>query len=149
MACETEILKLLQKLSELFPAHPLSSQAVAIYVQELAEIPAPVLERALRAHIRVCRFFPTVAELYQRAGEIQQADHPIPSGYEAWAEVQAEIQRVGSWGQPQLDNPLAAQVVEQPGWNTLCLSENPVADSAHFIQAYQALVARAKPHAGL
>jgi len=28
------------------------------------------------------------------------------------------------------------------GWRYLCFSENPVADRAHFVQAYQALAER-------
>ncbi|MFZ6029376.1 MAG: hypothetical protein ACOYYS_16820 [Chloroflexota bacterium] len=33
----------------------------------------------------------------------------------------------------------SAQAVGLFGWRYLCLSENPVADRSHFIQAYQAL----------
>ncbi|MFZ6029389.1 MAG: hypothetical protein ACOYYS_16885 [Chloroflexota bacterium] len=68
-----------------------------------------------------------------------EAVDPIPSDYEAWAEVQAEIRRVGNAGQPQFSHALVAQAVGLFGWRYLCLSENPVADRSHFIQAYQAL----------
>ena len=49
------------------------------------------------------------------------------------------------WGTATIhnfDNPITTQVVEQLGWRYLCLSENPVADRAHFVQAYQALAER-------
>jgi len=83
-----------------------------------------------------------IAELRAAAFNILETANPIPTDYEAWAEVQAEIRRVGHCGQPQFENPLAEQVVQQLGWRYLCLSENPVADRAHFVQAYQAMSER-------
>ena len=147
MATEIEILRVLKILGDTYPSFHLSSSAIEIYVQLLADIPGAVLEQAALDHISRSTFFPAIAELRSAAFSILEAADPTPTEYEAWSEVQAEIRRVGHCGQPELENPLAAQVVQQLGWRHLCLSENPVADRAHFVQAYQSLAERQRQSA--
>ena len=53
----------------------------------------------------------------------------------------------GTAASRKFENPLAEQVVQQLGWRYLCLSENPVADRAHFVQAYQAMAERQRQSA--
>jgi hypothetical protein len=142
MASEIEILRVLKILGDVYPSFQLSSSAIEIYVQLLADIPGEVLEQSSMEHISHSTFFPSIAELRSAAFSIIEAAHPIPTAYEAWSEVQVLIQRIGHYNDPVFDNPLTAQVVKQLSWRYLCLSDNPVADRAHFIQAYQALVER-------
>ncbi|MFZ6027796.1 MAG: hypothetical protein ACOYYS_08785 [Chloroflexota bacterium] len=139
MTNEIEILKALKILGDVYSNSRLSSSSVEVYVQLLADIPAEVLEQAAIEHISRSTYFPTIAELRAAAFDILEAVDPIPTDYEAWAEVQAEIRRVGNAGQPQFSHALVARAVQLFGWRYLCLSENPVADRSHFIQAYQAL----------
>ena len=141
MATEIETLSVLKILGDVYPRHQLSSSAVEVYVRLLADIPGLLLEQAALDHIGRSTFFPAIAELRAAAFNIIEAAHPMPGGYEAWSEVQAEIRRVGYAGVPNFSNPITAQVVEQFGWRYLCLSENPVADRAHFVQAYRDLAA--------
>jgi hypothetical protein len=139
VATEIEILSVLKILGDVYPTHRLSSAAIEVYVRLLADIPGMLLEQAALDHISRSTFFPAIAELRSAAFNIIEAVDPIPSGFEAWAEVQSEIRRVGHCGNPQFANPITAQVVELFGWRYLCLSENPVADRAHFVQAYHDL----------
>ena len=142
MATEIEILHVLKILGDVYPSYQLSSPAIEVYVRLLEDIPSLVLEQSALDHISRSSFFPSIAELRSAAFSIVESSDPIPTGYEAWSEVQVEIQRVGYCNQPQFGNPIAAQVVNQLGWRYLCLSENPMADRAHFIQAYQAIADR-------
>jgi hypothetical protein len=142
MATEIETLRVLKILGDVYPYYQLSSSAIEVYVRLLADISGPVLEQSALEHISHSKFFPSIAELRSAAFSIIEAANPIPSEYEAWSEVQAEIQQVGHCNQPHFTNPITAQVVEQLGWRTLCLSENPVADRAHFVQAYLAVAER-------
>jgi hypothetical protein len=142
MATQIETLRVLKILGDIFPSFPLSSSAIEVYVRLLEDIPGLVLEQAALDHISRSTFFPSIAELRPAAFSIIQAIDPIPSEYEAWSEVQAEISRVGQGDRPQFKNSLVAKAVEQLGWRYLCLSENQVADRAHFIQAYQLLAER-------
>jgi hypothetical protein len=139
MASEIEILRVLKILGDVYSSYHLSSSAVEVYVRLLADIPGEVLERAALEHISRSNYFPAIAELRSAAFDILEAISPIPTDYEAWGEVQSEIRRVGHVGQPQFSHELIARAVELLGWRYLCLSENPVADRAHFVQAYQAL----------
>lgn len=65
-----------------------------------------------------------------------------PGMDEAWAEVQAEIARVGWTGaldparKPLFSHPSITAAIEAMGWQTLCESENPMADRAHFLKLY-------------
>lgn len=147
MANQIEVLRVLKILGDIYPTFHLNSSAVEIYVQLLADIPGAVLEQAALEHISHSTFFPAIAELRSAAFDILESANPIPSDYEAWAEVQAEIRRIGHCSQPVFTNPLVKQVVEQLGWRYLCLSDNPVADRAHFIQAYQVLAERQRKDA--
>jgi hypothetical protein len=142
LATEIETLRVLKILGDVYPTYKLSRSGVEVYVQLLADIPGAMLEQSALDHISHSTFFPSIAELRSAAFSIIEAIDPAPTEYEAWSAVQVEIHRVGYCNQPQFDNPITAQVVEQLGWRYLCLSENPVADRAHFVQAYQALAER-------
>jgi hypothetical protein len=139
MADEIEILQVLKILGDVYSNYRLSSAAVEVYVQLLADVPGEVLKQAALDHISRSNFFPAIAELRTAAFDILDAINPVPTDYEAWAEVQVEIRRVGHVEQPQFSHALITKAVELLGWRCLCLSENPVADRAHFVQAYQAL----------
>lgn len=142
MATEIETLRVLKILGDVYPSFHLNSSAIEVYVRLLVDIPGLVLEQSALDHISRSTFFPSIAELRSTAFNIIEAADPVPTEYEAWSEVQTQIHRVGHCNQPKFNNPIAAQVVEQLGWHNLCLSENPVADRAHFVQAYQALTER-------
>jgi hypothetical protein len=147
MATEIEILSVLKILGDVYPTYKLTSTAIELYIQLLADIPARVLEKSALDHISRSSFFPSVAELRQTAFRLIEMTRPEPTEYEAWSEVLDEIRRIGYYGQPQLTNPISAKVVEQLGWRYLCQSDNQVSDRAHFIQAYQVLVEQARSSA--
>lgn len=63
---------------------------------------------------------------------------------EAWYEVTSNISHVGSYGVPQWSTPAIQMAVNAIGWNNLCMSENQMADRAHFIKIYGATQERAK-----
>jgi hypothetical protein len=139
VATEIEILRVLKLLGDVFPSYQLSSSAVEVYVRLVSDLPGLVLEQAALDHISRSTFFPSIAELRSTAFSIIEAADPVQNEYDAWADVQEEIHKLGYCNPPQFDNPITAQVVDQLGWRDLCLSENPVADRAHFVQAYRAL----------
>jgi hypothetical protein len=142
MATEIEILSVLKILGDVYPSYKLTVAAIEMYVQLLADIQAKVLEQSALDHISRSSFFPSIAELRLAAFRLLESAHPLPSEYEAWSDVQAEIKRVGYCGQPHFENPITSKVVEQLGWGYLCQSDNQVSDRAHFIQAYQVLAER-------
>lgn len=140
MATQIDVLRVLKILGDVYPNFHLSSSAVEVYIQLLADISPPVLEQAALDHISRSTFFPAVAELRNAAYDILEEADPCPSDFQAWSEVQDEIRRTGHYGEPEFSHPLIEQAVDMFGWRYLCLSTNHVADRAHFVQAFQALV---------
>ncbi len=142
MASELEVLKTLHMLGFAYPNARIAEETLTVYISLLADLPAERLGAAACEHIARSTFFPSVAEL--REGTFRLSEHisSVPDGHTAWAEVQAEIQRVGRSGEPRFSHALIADLVVVFGWRSLCLSENAVADRSHFVQAYQARLAR-------
>ena len=93
MATEIEILSVLKILGDVYPTYKLTSTAIELYIQLLADIPARVLEKSALDHISRSSFFPSVAELRQTAFRLIEMTRPEPTEYEAWSEVQDEIQK--------------------------------------------------------
>lgn len=62
-----EISRMLTKLATAMPAQRISDdearQKLAIYIQALDDVPLDVLQDAMKACVRSCMFFPTVAEI--------------------------------------------------------------------------------------
>lgn len=58
---------------------------------------------------------------------------------DAWGEVNEQMARAGSYGQPKFTDPLTERVVKIMGWSNLCRSENESADRAHFMRMYDQL----------
>jgi hypothetical protein len=144
---EQELTVRITALAGMYPAVQLSDETIAGYCRALADVPLAALDAALAQTQQECKFFPTVAEIRER---VLDATAPRrPDGPDAWALVLGEFSRVGSYGDPRFPDPLVARAVDIMGWRELCLSENQVADRAHFLQIYNALVKRERDEARL
>ena len=64
------------------------------------------------------------------------------SAAEAWGIVQHEITRTGSYGKPDLKEPIVEQAVDIIGWQNLCRSEAIGVERAHFLRIYETLLKR-------
>ncbi len=117
--------------------HTLGDSTIITYLSALQDVPDEVLKEAAAKHISRSPFFPRISELRNLALADQ---YPTPLA--AWGEVRRQIQRVGSRGTPEFSDQLIVQAVNQLGWSALCFGENPTADRARFVQAYEALVHR-------
>jgi hypothetical protein len=71
----TEIFAILDRLSQAYPEKRLSKGSLKVYVEELDDIPSPLLEQAASHHIRSSTWFPTVFELRIAAQKIAGTSH--------------------------------------------------------------------------
>ena len=142
MATNEEILSVLTLVVAAYPSAEPKAETIQVYLKLLSGIPARNLEQAALLHISHSHFFPTIAELLEAVRDVQTAAEHIPLAAEAWGEVAEQIRRVGHSGKPQFSHPLVSQAVRCLGWQTLCLSDNPVADRAHLIKTYDTLLKR-------
>jgi hypothetical protein len=131
-------------LAACFPQVAVGEQTLKVYVQMLADIPLDVLDAVIEQAVTECKFFPSLAELRRVYLALTSDLTHRPASFEAWGAVLAEFGRTGSYGEPQFADPLVARCVEIVGWRQLCLSENQVADRAHFVRVYEQLQRRAE-----
>lgn len=117
-----EILALLNVLSEAYPTFELTKGRISVYCEMLSDLPLDALTAAVRQHIAVNKWPPTIAEL--REGCTAVTRPALPEWGEAWAEVLSAIQRVGSYGVPSFSHPLIAATVQRMGgWKVMCQME--------------------------
>lgn len=121
-----------------------SLSMVDAYHTLLEDIPYETVSAAARVLLQTRAFIPSAAELRGAALELVQGS--VAPGGEAWGKVLRAIQERGAYRQPGVDfvfhDPTTAQCVAALGWQALCLSENPVADRARFIEMYDKLAAQ-------
>lgn len=126
---------------------------VKLWQQILAGITAPEAEAAIVSLAAEGKeFAPVVGVIRKRALALRQqvtGSGGVPSGADAWAEVLRLIQRRGYMNPPEVEDcshPAVHRATETFGWMNLCLSENQMADRAHFIKFYEDISSRFRDH---
>jgi len=117
-----------------FPDWRAPVETVQLYTAFLSDADAELAARAVtRWCMRQLRA-PRIAEL--RDAIEREAGAAPPDLDRAWAEVQAEIHRVGHVGVPRFTHVAVQAAVEAIGWRALCESTEPGVERAHFQRAY-------------
>lgn len=137
----TEIAKLVGVMAAVYPNTQVSAETVKVYISMLKDIPLDVLTVSVQQCMAESEFLPTIAKIREKALALSIPVAPEP--LEAWGIVLKEIQRRGFYRSPEFGNPIIAKAVDCIGWQTLCSSENPVADRAHFAKVYEGLLRQA------
>ena len=126
---------------------------VKLWQEILAGITAPEAEAAIASLAAEGeKFAPVIRVIRKRALALRQqitGSGGVPSGADAWAEVLQLIQRRGHIRPPEAEHcshPAIFKAVETFGWMNLCLSENQMADRAHFIKFYEDISSRFRDH---
>lgn len=134
-------MKILKQLFSAYANAQVTVETIAVYDRLLSDIPPADLQTVVDQCIATCKFLPTVAELRDEWHKLTVC-LGTPTATEAWADVIKQIRQVGHTGKPEFASPVTAQVVRAMGWRDLCMSENVVADRAHFLRMYEQLVER-------
>lgn len=142
MATNEEIARVLEVLMSAYPSwgESLGSKidgTLEVYRLSLMDIDGKLLEASALQHIGASKWFPSISELREAALSI--INHGDESAEEAWGEVKRAIRIYGSYREPVFQNIRILQAVKIMGWIPLCMSENEVADRAHFFKVYQSL----------
>jgi hypothetical protein len=144
---EIEITKLVGVLAVAFPHAQMSLDSINLYVRMLKDIPLEVLDLAVQQCIVESEFLPTIAKVRDQALNLCSDPTHTFSPLEAWGVVKEAIRKVGSYRLPQFEDPIIAKAVDCIGWRELCLSENQIADRAHFSKIYEQLINRQREDA--
>ena len=109
-----------------------------VWHEMLQEYPYNQVAEASKNHIRSSKFPPTIHDIIDRIQEME--DIGKDDGLTAWARVTKAIRYYGYYREPEAMESLPEDirsVVQAMGYQTLCQSENEVADRAHFCKAYE------------
>lgn len=135
----SEVLEIIATLKDCYPREVIGQRREAIYIAMLSDLE---FGSALRAVLRVVsksRFFPTIADI---RGEYAAGEIDAFPADAAWAEVLAEVRRVGQYRAPKFSSDTLRLAVEAVGWEAICRSESPGVERAHFCRAYRSLLER-------
>lgn len=146
MATKQDIAKLIVLLSAAFPNWTPNEYTTEVYYQDLQDIPTEELFVAAQ-HCRSeagRKFAPSTGEIRGTVSELRKMSSNLPSSFQAWEEVQRNlIENGGDFGTPVWTHVIVEQAVRSIGWRNIRMSENPTADRARFLQAYDQLTERA------
>lgn len=115
--------------------------AMKTWFELLQDLDYNVAQNAVMEHISTSVFPPSIAEIRNKCA-VRTA--PIISDWgEAWEEVLYAIRKYGSYREEEAVASLSkitARVTKRLGFRNLCLSENQMADRAHFQRMYESMV---------
>ena len=120
-----------------------NDKALELWFREISDIPYEVAELALRKWVSNNQWAPTIADMRRLSREIVFGE--IPDWGQAWNIVLMAIRNFGSYRASEaMDtfDEITYEVVKRIGFRHLCMSENIVADRAHFMKLYEQLAER-------
>jgi len=118
---------------------------IEVWHAMLKEYPFELVKYAVETHIKSSRFPPTIHDIIDHIQEVENVGKL--DGMTAWGEVVKTIRQYGYYREIEAMQALPAdiaKIVGAMGWTTLCMSDNDIADRAHFIKAYDTMQKREK-----
>lgn len=116
-----------------------SKQKKTIWYEMFEDLEFDVTSTALKKVLAESKYMPTVAEIRQAVANIKNPKNEM-TGSEAWGQIRKAIQRFGSWNVQdayQSMDPEVRKLAKRFGFKDLCVSENIMADRAHFIKLWK------------
>jgi len=116
---------------------------VDLWADYLSDVDLETAKTVIQSLIAKCKFPPTIAELREQVSNIKYAS--IDDVGMAWGEVTSAIKKFGLYSQEEAlasMSEITRQIVKRLGFRELCLSDNTMADRAHFFRIYNIMVSR-------
>lgn len=133
---------LIADLARAFPRQPVTEGTLRVYVRELEDVPADLLEDAVRVLIRTAEFFPTVRAVRETVAERTLA---LPSEADALSQVEARIRwgRDGDGDPPHVHALVRDALDHVGGWPSFRAAEKAEVVRGQFLRLYRGLRAEA------
>lgn len=112
--------------------------AVSLWYEMLQDIGIDLAKAAVHMHISTSPFPPTISDIRKHA---LNAVNKSVSADEAWGQVKKAISTCGIYQEEKALKSMdesVAKLVRRFGFKDLCMSENIMADRAHFIKLWEA-----------
>ncbi|NMA64746.1 MAG: hypothetical protein GX957_00695 [Clostridiaceae bacterium] len=111
----------------------------------LKDLDYAIAEAAVKKLVCESPYPPTIADIRKAAADVSSPK--LQSASDAWGEITSAIRNYGWYnvvGALDSMSPLTRKVAKIMGFRELCLSENQMADRAHFLKLYETLERREK-----
>ena len=145
---ETEIIMTLTPYIVAFPQSKMTAEGLVIYAKALSSLSVAEINAAMLKLMRTCRFFPTVAEIFEQAAVMKDfaTANELPTPDEAWAEAQKQLRMHGLEGKWEYSCPEVKTAVERFGKYELCTLKLDDINTARaqFMRIYKAVIDRAR-----
>lgn len=125
-------------------------EQLRVYYGMLGDLPEKVLMQAIQKCVATSKWPPAISEIREAAGGIMAPT--VASWAEGWEQVQKAIRYCGrddETGALASMDELTAKVTRAMGWKSLCMSDNIVADRAHFQRIYEQMEKRQNENTAL
>lgn len=134
-----EFMKIVSAIQNYYPRAVIfpTKESIALWYEELKDLTYEQLVTALRRHVATSKWSPTIAELREQCVEIEI---PVNDWGVAWEELQRAIHNWG-WTREkeamESMSKLTRETVKRLGYQTLCESQDGMADRANFRNIYE------------
>lgn len=126
-----------------WPEEGKEEATITLWSKMLEDTEYFIAEAAVEKFLAESVYPPTIADIRARIGDLTVFREKTP--IEAWNDVKTAIRKYGWYREAdamQFLGGVTRKVVEAIGFRTLCLSENEMADRAHFLRVYETLEKR-------
>ena len=113
-------------------------QSINVWYTMLADLDYKACMIAIKEHMSMCKFAPSIAELRERCSNVTSV--PVQSWGDAWEDVISAIRFCGMYREEealQRMDAITRKCVKRLGFQNLCTSENITADRANFRMIYE------------
>lgn len=148
---QTEVIKLIGLCSVNYrnwPEPDKMEMLTSLWTKMLDDVEYFVAEAAVQKFLAESVYPPTIADIRARIADITVIKGK--TAIEGWDDLKTAIRKYGWYneaGAMQFLGGITHKVVASMGFKTLCMSENEMADRAHFLRVYDTLAAREREDA--
>jgi RNA polymerase-binding transcription factor DksA len=131
-----------------FPRSGMNEENMSLYATVLSELSEHELKAGVLKCMRICKFFPSIAEIMEVSNEMVQVvtKTKVKSPDEAWNEVQKQMQEAFVYKKPKFSTQEIETAALAMGWIGLC--ETPTDQigtaRAQFLRMYESVCKRKK-----
>lgn len=136
----SEVAQLVAVIAAAYPSFEVDKARIAVWVQMIGDLDYELAETAVRRHIALSRFPPTIAEIREQA--LVASRGPEPSGAESWMEFINGIRKYSLYsGKEALESfcPTTRRVAEAIGWRDAYMSENVDVLRGQYLRMFEQL----------
>lgn len=129
-----------------FPQSKMTQEGLVVYAKALQSLSVAEVDAAMLKLMRTCKFFPSVAEIFEQADAMKSYARKasLPSPDEAWQEAMREAHDKFVYGKWELSTPEIQQAVDNFGKMALCELEPEGMNTARaqFMRIYTGICER-------